>query len=65
MQLPPTPTLTDYEKQNTPQKRHFNNLESKVHTSGVSCILTTENSEKKNNEKCHFFVTAVFSGLTI
>lgn len=47
MQLLPAPTLTDYEKQNAPQKHHFNNLESKVHTSGVSCIFTTENSEKK------------------
>ena len=60
MQLLPAPTLTDYKKQNTLLKHHFNNLESKVHTRGVSCILTTKNSEKKNNEKCHFFVTAVF-----
>ena len=54
MQLLPTPTLTDYKKQNTLQKHHFNNLESKVHTSGVSCILTTENSEKKTMKNAIF-----------
>jgi|GEM_PF-4338335 len=32
MQLLPTPTLTDYKKQNTLLKHRFNTFENKMHT---------------------------------